>query len=325
MNALPPLPAHLWPLTALCALAFVVLWWLVLGAGRFARRRVLRLRIAALGETDGTPRAASPSTLARPLASRYDIPSFLFIGDASASVPAVLAAANGAPVVAVRADAVVLDASANPQGRSQWYRTLLALSDQRQRLPLNGIVLCVDASSLREGAPIMAPVAARMRHLVENAAEHLQLHLPVYLVVTGLERLPGYKVFREALPREVLDQALGHRLQANAAPGASTGALLDELFQQITLRMHALRMALLCVRNEPGARRDIHAFVEEVHAMRAGLHVLAHGVFDNTAGPWPPHWRGLYLTAAPSGSGAGAFASDLFERFLPADQPLAHA
>jgi len=52
---------------------------------------------------------------------------------------------------------------------------------------------------------------------------------------------------------------------------------------------------------------------------------MAQRLFGNGHGPHSPRWRGLYLTAAPHDGRDGAFVLDLFERFLPADQPLARS
>jgi type VI secretion system protein ImpL len=90
-------------------------------------------------------------------------------------------------------------------------------------------------------------------------------------------------------------------------------------------RLYALRMALLRARENPAQRQAIHAFVEQMRALQPGLRATADGMFGNGRGPRSPRWRGLYFTAAPSNGNGGAFAQDLFTRFLPTDQPLAHS
>ncbi|MDM0109043.1 type VI secretion system protein [Variovorax sp. J22R24] len=354
------LPAHFWPLLALCLLAFLSLWWFVLGSSRSARRRMLRLRIAALGQEKEAPsrpgelqqslaqarqallHAPAPPVVRNPL---YAIPWFVFIGDASANVAGLLDAAVGssssAPyaerddafwhwrglpsMIAIETSPAALGDPGDPHERSLWYRALLELAERRERLPLNGIVVCVGASTLLGGAAEREAVAMRLRTLVHEAAEHLGLLLPVYFFVTGLEQLNGYDVVRAALPDEVLAQALGHRLSLDAAPRIGAGAELDALFGEITQRLHALRMTLLRGERDPIRRQAIHVFVEEVRSLQQGLRGVTHRIFGNGHGPHSPRWRGLYLTAAPHEGRGGAFVRDLFERFLPADQPLARS
>jgi len=362
MNALHPLPTYYWPLLALCLLGLLAFWWFMLGSRYVARRRLLRRRIEVLGPPSTAPEQAALAALrqaivqARELLLRspaqravrnplYDQPWLLFIGDESAELPGLLAAARRAspPLLQLEPDAggdvfwrwhflrsmIAIETSpaavrepASRHERSLWYQALLALANQRERLPLNGIVVCVSAASLLGDAQALASDAVRLRQRVDEAAEHLRLHLPVYLVVTGLERLGGYDVFRSALPPEALAQALGHRLPADPA-----GARLDDLFGPMKLRLHALRMGLLRSQPEPARRLAIHGFVEQLRALQPGLRTLAAQMFDNGLGRTlaPARWRGLYLTAAPSVSEDDAFVADLFQRFLPSDQPLARA
>jgi type VI secretion system protein ImpL len=366
MNDPSPLPAIYWPLLALCLLGFVALWWFAQGSKRFARRRLLRQRIDVLGPApDSSEHVAlaemlqaiararhtlqhvpAPHAVRAPL---YDIPWILFIGDRRADVRGLLAAAHRASprqaqaqpgpdhepfwrwwllrsITAIETSpAAVCDPAARHE-RSLWYQALMALAEERDRLPLNGIVVCVSAPSLLDSAEALEADAARLRRLVDEAAELLLLQLPVYLVVTGLEQLSGWDAVRAALPSEVLGQALGHRLADHAPPAIATGSRFDALFASITQRLDALRMALQRGQQAPGRRLAIHAFVEQVHALQPGLRLLVDRMFDNGRDLRAPRWRGLYLAAAPSDDGdSSAFVADLFQRFLPADQPLARS
>jgi len=356
-------PMHAALLLALCLLAFAVLWWFVLGARRFARRRQLRQRIGALRRApttlDTAPaallqsiaqarQALQPAPPARPTVDGplYRVPWFLFLGDAAADVAGLLDVAQGATppqrarapapapfwrwrrlpsLVAIETRASVVGDAEDRRERILWHEALLALAVERPRLPLNGIVLCVNAASLAAGARATDPMTQTLRRLVGEAADYLRLQLPVYLVVTGLEGLPGYDTLRAALPAEVLAQVLGHRLPAGPQAGASAGTRLAELFDPLMLRLHALRMGLLRDARDASQRQAIHAFVEALRALRPGLELLAQTLFDDAHAARPARWRGLYLLAADPQPGSAAFVSDLFQRFLPADQPLARA
>ncbi len=362
---MPSIPAQFWSLLVVCVLAFLSLWWALLGSGRAARRRRLRIHIENLAQGDASLAASEGAEMQASLSGQipaldgatasgpvrnplYAIPWFLFVGDALANVPDLLAAGSGPSsspspppdeaegrafwrwrrlpsLIAIDIRPDLLCEPLGPRERGFWYRALLELAERRKRLPLNGIVVCVSVSTLLGTARGRAPVAQRLRTLVQEAAEHLGIQLPVYLVVTGLERLDGYDAMREALPAEVLSQAVGHRLRNDASPRAPADTQLDGLFTEITQRMHALRMALFRTREDPAQRQAIHAFVEQVRALQPGLRATADSLFGNGRGPRSPRWRGLYFTAAPSNGNGGAFARDLFTRFLPTDQPLAHS
>ncbi|QSI28646.1 hypothetical protein GNX71_03210 [Variovorax sp. RKNM96] len=361
-------PAHFfWVLLALCLLGFGLLYAMVHDAGRGARRRALLRRIEtldapvdepaveALRESMARARQALRQT-PRPARSPHEpvapVPWFLFLGDAAADLPGLLATAHGkrlartsdsdtstetddeacwrwwltGAVAAIEVQpAAVGDTAGALRTRGLWLQALLALAERRDRLPLNGVVACFSASALLQAdADGLRPLAAKMRRLLDEAGDTLRLQLPVYLVVTGLEHLPGYATLRGALPPEVLAQVLGHRLpDPFAVPGASAGDRLDALFDPIAAQLQSLRMALLREQHGAAARLAIHGFVDAVQGLQPALHEVAEVLFESHGkGSRAPRWRGLYFTAAASDASGGAFVTDLFERFLPADQPL---
>jgi type VI secretion system protein ImpL len=352
-------PAHrFWLLLTLCLLGFGLLYAVVRDAGRGARRRGLRKRLAALDEpTAGAGATAlAVDTLKESMAQAQQamrrapwarpsvpVPWFLFFGDASANLAGLLAtahaeradAASGGAwwrwwlthrLVAVEIDAGAVGDMANtPRLRSLWLHSLLALAERRDRLPLNGLVVGVAASDLLDADPTeLKSLAARTRRLLGEASDGLRLQMPTYLVVTGLEKLAGYATLRGALPPEVLAQALGHRLtDPSAFIETPAGERLDAVFEPIAQQLHALRMSLLREQPGPTGRLAIHEFVEAVRALQPGLRQFAQVLFENQGkGPRAPRWRGFYLTASASDAAGGAFVLDLFEHFLPADQPL---
>jgi type VI protein secretion system component VasK len=370
VTVLTQLPLVFWLLVAVCFGGSVLLWWRIVGRQRIARRRGLHRQIALCGRAespaeqatlDGLRQAPRQArlTLMRSGGGRsalYRVPWLLFLGDAAADVPRLLdaasASAGGADtfrpfwqwhalpsMTAIGVDPQVLQSADVAPPRRLWCQALLALARERPRLPLNGIVVCVGASSLMQAAQATArdvgtadeSPAHHLRRLIDQAAEHLHLRLPVYLVVTGLEQLTGYDTLRSALPKEVLAQVIGYRWSGAAGAGAAASARADDratvAFVSIMARLDALRMALLLQRSEPADRLAIHAFVEQVRALEPGLRRTANVLFGRIKdGRRPQRWRGLYLTGStPSGADASgaAFTSDLFERFLPADQPLA--
>jgi len=370
VTVLTQLPLVFWLLVAVCIGGATALWWRITGRRRVARCRDLQRQLTLCGPAESpaeqatldglgdAPRQARQSSVRSTggRATLYRTPWFLFLGDAAADVPRLLdaasASAGGADtvrpfwhfwqwhalpsMVAIGIDPQVLQRANPARVRRSWYRALLVLVQERPRLPLNGIVVCVGASSLlpaTTGAAGTTEVssAMRMRRLIDETAEHLHLRLPIYLVVTGLEKLTGYDTLRSSLSKDVLTQVIGYRWSGIAGAGAAASVRADErateAFDSIIEGLDALRMALLRQTSTPADRLAIHAFVEQVRAMQPGLRQLADALFGRIKDQRrPQRWRGLYLTGStPSGADASgaAFAADLFERFLPADQPLA--
>jgi type IV/VI secretion system ImpK/VasF family protein len=275
----------------------------------------------------------------------YRTPWLLFLGDGDAHMADVLVAAGHAtPLATPREDVsssiwrwwllpsmVAIEtiprfackSSGEPE-RALWHQALIQLAHERERLPLNGIVVCVGAQTLLGDASVAADTGLRLRRLVDECMHELQLELPVYVLVTGLEQLPGYAVLSNALSIEALVQAIGWRLGEHPASDFDALACFDQQIAELIERLHALRLTLLAGERRMDGRRGVFDFVQSISGLHDGLRQFIGSLLEHRAAQHVPHWRGLYMVAGalPERRG-GSFVADLFARFLPADQPLA--
>ncbi|MFC5742992.1 type VI secretion protein IcmF/TssM N-terminal domain-containing protein [Dyella tabacisoli] len=361
-SLVPAIPPRFWQLLGLSLAAMAVLWWFTAGAKRYSRAGRTRQRIGDLGpgnpDDEREPLAKMQAAIqeAKRTIQRspemaggrqplYRVPWMLFLGDTEANVHGLLRAASAvSPFPAPSGDdagsvwrwwffksmlaietspRIVCDADARTE-RGLWYQALMQLASERDRLPLNGIVVCIAARSLLGKADELKATSMRLRRLVDESMEHLQIRLPVYFVVTGLELLPGYGVFRAALPAEAFSQAMGHRLPENEAVSAGTSSTFDGLFAPLAERLHALRLTALAAQYEVRGRRGVFEFVQALTRLQSGLRSFVGLLLEDNPFQRTPRWRGFYLAGGPTAeASAGAFVGDLFTRFLPADQPLA--
>lgn len=364
MAILPQLPMRFWQVLGLCVVVLVVLWWFMAGQRKASLKGRTRKRIGDLGpanpEEERAPveRMTAAITEAKRTIARapemaqgrtplYRIPWVLFIGDGNADVDGLLRAASEASpfpdsdkppmaaddvwrwwfhksMIAIEMHPrVVCDASARLD-RGLWYQGLMKLADEREKLPLNGIVVAVSVQTLLGPADALKDTATRLRRLVDEAMEHLQVQMPVYFVVSGLERLPGYAQVRATLPEEAFAQAVGHRFAENENTNAAASRRIDEVIQPIEDRLHALRMTALRAQHGPQQRRAVFDFIEALRQSRQGLAMFVGLMLEDNPFQRTPRWRGLYFAgAADAAHRGGAFVADLFTRFFPSDQPLA--
>ena len=361
---LPLVPMRFWQVLALCLVALVVLWWFMAGQRKASLKGRTRKRIGDLGPGNaedereplqkmGAAIAEAKRTIARspemdkgrnPL---YRIPWLLFVGDQAADVDGLLRAGCEVspfpPPDKDEMDAddvwrwwffksmigiemhprVVADTNARLD-RGLWYQALMKLADEREKLPLNGIVVAVAAQTLLGPADALKSTATRLRRLVDEAMEHLQVQMPVYFVVSGLDRLPGYAQVRATLPAEAFAQALGHRFADNEVLSAASSGRIDDILKPIEDRLHALRMTALRAQATPTQRRAVFDFVESLRQAQQGLSLFVTLMLEDNPFQRTPRWRGLYFAGSADAAHRGsAFVADLFTRFLPSDQPLA--
>lgn len=363
---IPQVPMRFWQVLAICLVALVVLWWFMSGQRKASLKGRTRKRMGDLGpgnaEDEREPLsrmsnaiAEAKRTIARSpdidkgRAPLYRIPWVLFVGDQQADVDGLLrAGCEVSPfpppdkdemdaddvwrwwffksMIAVEMHPrVVADTNARLD-RGLWYQALMKLADEREKLPLNGIVVAVAAQSLLGPADALKDTATRLRRLVDEAMEHLQVQMPVYFVVSGLDRLPGYAQVRATLPAEAFSQALGHRFADNEVVSAASSGRIEDILKPIEDRLHALRMTAMRSQATPQQRRSVFDFVESLRQAHQGLSLFVTQMLEDNPFQRTPRWRGLYFAgSADAAHRGGAFVSDLFTRFLPSDQPLAGA
>ena len=361
---IPHVPMRFWQVLGICVVAMVVLWWFGFGQRKASLKGRTRKRIGDLGpgnsEDEREPlqkMAAAIDEAKRTIARSpdidkgraplYRIPWMMFIGDDAADVDGLLrAGCDVSPfppperenmdaddvwrwwfyksMIAIEMHPRVVCDNGARLDRGLWYQSLMKLADEREKLPLNGIVVVVAAQTLMGPADALKDTATRLRRLVDEAMEHLQVQMPVYFVVSGLDQLHGYAQLRETLPAEAFTQALGHRFAGSEVVSATTSGRVQDIIKPIEDRLHALRLTAMRTQATPQSRRGMFDFVESLRQAGQGLSLFVTLMLEDNPFQRTPHWRGLYFTgAADSAHRGGAFVADLFSRFLPGDQPLA--
>lgn len=273
-------------------------------------------------------------------------PWLLFVGDSPADVRSLLQAAAAAPharelsrandaqpwhwwvfraLVAVEPGPRLSHPhAAIGDGDAPWSKALSLLARERRKLPLDGMVICVAAQSLREPEGAVASYADRLRRLADEATRRLQLQLPVYVVVTGLEGLPGHAAFRAALPSSVFRRVLGWRKGFQSREGVPDGRL-DVQADVVAGKLVSAALAVLATEHDPHRRREAFAFLQSLYGVQRGLRAFVERLqASDVGGERRLHWQGLYVTGgARNDAPSGDFVDDLFNRFLPADRVLA--
>ncbi len=194
-----------------------------------------------------------------------------------------------------------------------WLSFLQLLLRTRPRRPLDGILVAVSVDDVLgfRGEQLSAH-AEMLRTRLDELQSALRTRLPVYVLLTKCDLLPGFLDWFGALPRKQRDQAWGFTLDSNAANFAdSFDQLVDRLADALVERMQAER---------DGQRRArIYSLPGQLRALQEPLEELVRTAFGSA--------HGLYLTSATQGGTPidrilSAFGRELgLERqILPANQ-----
>ncbi|RDJ00317.1 hypothetical protein DVT68_05795 [Dyella solisilvae] len=273
-------------------------------------------------------------------------PWLLFLGDSAGQVRNLLQAAAHAPharalqgddasrpwhwwmyraLVAVEPASHLVRSSRESQAEdSPWSAALALLARERRKLPLDGMVLCVEANRLLEHMPPGDSPGRRLHDLADEVARRLQLQLPLYVVVTGMDSLPGYASFRAMLPAGSLRKAVGWR-EPTSQQGRPVAGRMDVQLGATLERLRAIATAALGAQHDAHGRREAFEFLWSLHGLQQGLQLFLAQLFagESVVGR-RLHWCGVYFTAGSRMDAPGGdFVDDLFNRFLPGDWQLA--
>ncbi|MDR2327677.1 MAG: type VI secretion system membrane subunit TssM [Acidovorax sp.] len=170
--------------------------------------------------------------------------------------------------------------------RSEWEAFLWGLKRIKRSPALDGALWCIDCDwLLKSSAEGRKRAAEAMRARLAEMADILGIKLPVYIAVTGLDKLPGSISFLRGIDEKLLEQGFGFGLPVRSGGQQESmfGPVFEELMQKLERRVqeHVLNMA-------PGVEESRHnverlQFVENLSVLRRHLtEFLQRSVADSS-------------------------------------------
>lgn len=203
---------------------------------------------------------------------------------------------------------------------AEWLGFLDMLKKHRGKRALNGVILTLSLKELLAGEAAVREHGREIRKRLAELRERLQIQLPVYLMLTKVDLVPGFEAFFGNLPTKDREQVWGATLPTDARIDRTTieretKALLANLETRLTSRM-AEDVAL-------DQRAEVFRFPAQVERLEAPLKLLIDTVFGESRYEESPWLRGFYFTSATQeGSPIDRLVGELAGSFgLNADTP----
>lgn len=270
------------------------------------------------------------------------VPRFLFLGGADSGIADLLeAAAADSPftlpeqpnpsetfhwtwwflrkLIAIETSQTFVEGISEEHRLDTWSSALNALQTHRPAMPVNGYVVCMPQHVLHDPSMCRERSYA-IRRLLDLATTALNVTAPVYLLITRLDDLPGFADFRAALPSGADRQVMGHLIE-DPSRFTDNRVLLTTALQSMHQRFHKLRLGMLRHEAQVACKRGVFDFVHGLTKVISGIPTVVDCLTAQNDLQNDVRLRGLFMTADGQ---EPAFYRDLFERFLPQDQPLSH-
>ena len=234
-------------------------------------------------------------------------------------------------------EAVLLDTAGrymdNQEEAGKWRAFLGLLRQHRQRRPLNGLIVAVSIEDiLHAGAEGRERLAKRLRERIQEAHELLELRLPIYLVFTKCDLLPGFTHFHRQLDHAARDEVMGktfaHEGFEQSDWGTRFATALNELVEhwQALADQQVLQQDIQLTRHDPAAYR----LPLELAALKPLLGSFVADLLRANPYQSAELLRGFYFTSALDADepAQGAYAGRVRERFAlsaPGNAAAAHS
>lgn len=212
-------------------------------------------------------------------------------------------------------DAVVLEAPAAAPGATPgattlppgqtvadtsvgWNTLLHMLRRERPDSPLNGIIVtisCADLMSARANPDRLTEQADRIRNFLERTRRVLGVRLPLHVLVTKCDTLPGFRAFAETLPESRRHDIFGWANPSSLESKFDSG-WVDKGFAELQESLSNLRDELLAAPEHVRDSVGVFVFDSEFADMQEPLRDFVSKLM--TEGERRPSllFRGMYFT-----------------------------
>ena len=180
-----------------------------------------------------------------------------------------------------------------------WNIILNMLSRYRSARPLNGLILTIPADELygksklaMEEIKKRAQYVARKLHFAQN---YLGMRLPVYIVVTKTDVVPGFQSFCSEIPVRNRGNMLGWSSNYSIDIPYSP-RILDEGFATFENELNELRMEIFSGNSMSMTRDGIFVFPSELLTIKDSLSLYIDTIFKSSSVDEKFYFRGFYFT-----------------------------
>ncbi|MDR5759521.1 type VI secretion system membrane subunit TssM [Caballeronia sp. LZ035] len=185
-------------------------------------------------------------------------------------------------------------------GSAERFPLMRLLRRHRADQPVNGVILALPVDDLmhadeRHCLELIARHRARLQRMQDEAG----IVLPVYLVVTKMDRLAGFAETFDALPSEARAQVWGWTRPAD--PGAAPDVAFESGLAALLDRLNDGLADTLAREPDVRKRQDIYLFPQQFAALRPRLaqwygELSRHSQYETNLAV-----RGVYFTSARQG------------------------
>jgi len=226
-------------------------------------------------------------------------------------------------------EAVLLDTAGrymhSQEEAGKWRGFLMLLRKYRPRRPLNGLIVAVSIQDvLQADAQELERLAKRLRERIQEVHDLLELRLPIYLVFTKCDLIPGFTDFYRNLDAQARDEVLGTTFAHQGFATSDWGQRFSQALEALVLHWQRIADRKLADQDIRLTRQDTSAyrFPLELAGLTPRLRAFVDALLRANPYQSAELLRGVYFTSALEGTQTrlGRHTQWVAERFCLAEE-----
>jgi len=208
-------------------------------------------------------------------------------------------------------DAILLDTAGrymdSEEEAGKWKGFLSLLKEYRRHCPLNGLIVTVNISDVVQASDTQRNnLARRLRERIQEAREHLEARIPIYLVFTKCDLIEGFTTFFDRLDPKHESDVLGHTFPHVQPEDVNWSRQFDSALAQLCHHWQQVADDEIVQRDIVDTQRDIAAFrfPLELNGLREPLSRFVEVLTNANPYQSAPLLRGFYFVSALQEGGA---------------------
>lgn len=215
-----------------------------------------------------------------------------------------------------------------------WLAFLKLFKKERWRRPINGIIFTLNASEIiGNNEADMTEFAKVVREKLDEISKAFSSRIPIYMIVTGVERIPAFHSFFSNLTIEEKREVLGITFEDNIEDISQE--IIESKIAKLLQKLEHETLGNMQNSWDKNERKKIFFFLEEFQGFLNAVSRFTQKTFSKTRYYAPLMLRGVYfsdithgtssnyaLTAQGSQITSGLFIPKVFERIILSETQL---
>lgn len=179
--------------------------------------------------------------------------------------------------------------------RAAWHGFLNLLTMHRRRRPINGVLVAISLSDLLTGNG--RTFARSIRSRIHELLKTFGMRIPVYVLVTKCDLVPGFAEYFDDLDDEGRAQVWGKTFPLDG-PGDQIDDVVTVEIQELAERLESKLAFRMHRERNPNRRAMMYLFPKELWSIRTAVAGFVSEAFRPSRFEVRPMLRGIYLTSA---------------------------